>query len=99
MKPKSIFINMARGKTVDEAALVHALKIGHLGGAGLDVFENEPTVNPALLTMPNVVLTPHIGGGTRESWEAARQLACENVAAVLQQGVPLTPVNRVTSFS
>ena len=99
MKPGSIFINMARGKTMDEAALVAALQKGHIGGAGLDVFEDEPKVTPALLTMKNVVLTPHIGGGTRESREVTRRLACENVAAVLRGSAPLTPVNIVTGRS
>lgn len=93
MKPGSIFLNMARGKTMDEGALVAALQRRHLGGAGLDVFENEPIVQPALLSMKNVVLTPHIGGGTREAREATRRLACENIAAVLRGRAPLTPVN------
>jgi glyoxylate reductase len=95
MKRGAIFLNLARGKTMDEAALAAALQSGHLGGAGLDVFENEPLVNPALLAMKNVVLTPHIGGGTRESREASRKLACDNVAAVLQGREPLTPVNLI----
>ncbi|MBN8711345.1 MAG: D-glycerate dehydrogenase [Verrucomicrobia bacterium] len=95
MKAGGIFINMARGKTMDEAALVSALQSGHLAGAGLDVFEDEPVVHPALPTMKNVVLTPHIGGGTRESREATRRLACENVAAVLQGREPVSPVNRL----
>ena len=94
MKPGAIFLNFARGKTMDENALAAALGSGHLGGAGLDVFENEPQVHAALLTLKNVVLTPHIGGGTRESREASRRLACENVAAVLLGSRPATPVNR-----
>jgi phosphoglycerate dehydrogenase-like enzyme len=93
MKNGSLFLNFARGKTMDEAALVGALTSGHLGGAGLDVFENEPAVHPALLSMSNVVMTPHIGGGTRESRHHSRRLACENVAAVLRGQTPSNAVN------
>lgn len=93
LKPGAYLINMARGPVVDEEALVRALQSGHLAGAGLDVFENEPEVHPALLTMENVVLAPHVGGGTRESRQAARLLCAENVAAVLRGERPLTPVN------
>jgi glyoxylate reductase len=93
MKRGAYLINMARGPVVDEEALVRALQSGHLAGAGLDVFENEPEVHPALLTMENVVLAPHVGGGTRESRQAARLLCAENVAAVLRGERPLTPVN------
>lgn len=95
MKPGALFLNFARGRIVDEQALVDALESGHLGGAGLDVFENEPDVHPRLLQLSNVVLTPHIGGGTRESRLAARRLACENVAAVLAGTLPLTPANDI----
>jgi len=95
MKPGALLINMARGPVIDEAALVESLRSGHLGGAGLDVFEKEPDVHPDLLEMPNVVLTPHLGGGTRESRQAARLLCAQNVAAVLKGNAPLTPVNRV----
>jgi glyoxylate reductase len=95
MKRGVIFINMSRGKVVDEAALVAALESGHVAAAGLDVFENEPAVHPSLLKMEQVTLTPHLGGGTRESRREARELAAENVARVLRGERPLTPVNEV----
>ncbi len=92
MKPGAFLINMSRGKVVVESALVTALKSGHLSGAALDVFENEPEVHPALLEMTQVILTPHLGGGTREGRRQARLLCAENVAAVLLGKPPLTPV-------
>ncbi len=94
MKPGAVLINMARGKVVDEAALVAALQSGHLGGAGLDVFEEEPKVHPALIEMQNVVLTPHFAGSTREERRNGRLQAAENVARVLRGETPVTPVNQ-----
>ena len=89
MKPGAILINLARGKVVDEAALVAALQLGHLWGAGLDVFENEPAVHPGLLELPNVVLCPHVGGSAVEARRAARMLASENVLRVLRGEQPV----------
>ena len=83
MKKGAILINMARGKVCDESAVVKALDTGHLAGAGLDVFENEPEVHPALVLMENVVIPPHVGGGTRESRRASRFVAAQNIALVL----------------
>ena len=94
MKPRAIFINTSRGKTVDEAALAAALHAGRLGGAGLDVFENEPDVHPDLLTAPNVVLSPHMGAGTVKSIADCWHLAAENIALVLGGKPPKEPLNR-----
>lgn len=95
MKRGAILINMARGKVVHETALADALTEGHLAGAGLDVFEHEPRVEPRLLQMPQVVLTPHLGGGTRESRLQARRICAANVAAVLRGTPPHNPLNQV----
>lgn len=84
MKPGAFFINVARGKVMDEQAVVAALQSGHLTGAAFDVFENEPVVNEALFTMDNVVLTPHIGGATKEQRRSGRLEAAENVARFLR---------------
>ena len=78
MKPTAYLINTARGPVIDEAALVEALQQHRIAGAGLDVFEHEPTVNAPLLEMPNVVLLPHIGSATLETRTAMAMLAVEN---------------------
>ena len=77
MKPGSIVLNVARGGVVDEAAVAEALASGHLGGAGIDVFEHEPPTDSPLLEAPNTLLTPHLGASTAE----AQILVAEEVAA------------------
>jgi glyoxylate reductase len=93
MKRGAIVLNLARGPVVDENALAAALASGHLGGAGMDVAENEPQIHPGLLAQKNVVFSPHIGGGTVESRKQARLICARNVAEVLQGRPPLNPVN------
>lgn len=99
MRPGAILINTARGSVVDEGALVEALRSGHLGGAGLDVAEDEPRLHPALLELDNVVVTPHLGGGTVESRRGSREWAVANVAAVLRGDPPRQPLNEVGRHS
>jgi len=94
MRTDSIFINISRGKVVDEAALIHALQQGQIRGAGLDVFEHEP-LDPAspLLTLDNVVATPHIGSATIETREAMARCAVDNLLAALDGQRPPNLVN------
>jgi lactate dehydrogenase-like 2-hydroxyacid dehydrogenase len=90
--PQGILVNVARGTVVDEAALVTCLREGALGGAALDVFEEEPKVPEALWTMDNVVLAPHIGSATRETRAAMCQLTIDNLVAHFSGKPLLTPV-------
>lgn len=94
MRTDSIFINISRGKVVDEAALIHALQQGQIRGAGLDVFVREP-LDPAspLLTLDNVVATPHIGSATIETREAMARCAVDNLLAALDGQRPPNLVN------
>lgn len=93
MKPGAVLINVARGKVMDEAAVVEALQSGHLAGAGFDVFEEEPAVHPDLLEMDNVVMTPHVGGATDEERQRGRREAAEEVARFLKGQAVMYPVN------
>lgn len=83
MKPSGIFINIARGDVVDEAALIAALQAGEIAGAGLDVYEFEPQVPEALRQMENVTLLPHLGSATLETRTAMGMLAADNVLAFI----------------
>jgi glyoxylate reductase len=93
MKRGALLINTARGPIVDEAALAAALQNGHLGGAALDVFEQEPKVHPALLDRDDVVLLPHLGSATHETREKMAELALSQVELVLRGERPTHPVN------
>jgi glyoxylate reductase len=86
MKPSAVLVNAARGPVVDERALVEALRSGSIAGAALDVYEREPEVSEELLTMENVVLSPHLGSATLRTREAMGMLAVEAIRAVLLHG-------------
>ncbi|WP_422101682.1 2-hydroxyacid dehydrogenase [Vreelandella sp.] len=95
MKRSAIFINIARGKVVDESALINALKNGVIKAAGLDVFEQEPlSASSPLPHMPNVVALPHIGSATHETRNAMAQRAVDNVRLALQNELPISLVNQ-----
>ncbi|WAC75132.1 D-glycerate dehydrogenase [Roseateles sp. SL47] len=93
MKPTATLTNIARGGVVDDAALARALQAGQLAAAGLDVFEGEPQVHPALLACSNVVLTPHIASATVATRRAMSHLAVDNLIAALTGGTPPTALN------
>jgi len=93
MKPTATLVNIARGGIVDDAALARALREQRIAAAGLDVFEGEPKVHPDLLTVPNVVLTPHIASATVPTRKAMANLAADNLIGYLVHGKPVTPLN------
>jgi phosphoglycerate dehydrogenase-like enzyme len=96
MKRSAVVVNVSRGEIIDEQALAQALGEGGIGGAGLDVFSEEPICrqNP-LLDAPNVILTPHIAGATNESRARIIDITIENVARVLRGETPVNVVNGV----
>lgn len=93
LEPNGLLVNISRGTTVDEAALLHALETGTLGGAALDVFENEPNIDPRFLDLNNVLLQPHQSSGTVETRKAIGQLQRDNLAAHFAGKPLLTQVN------
>jgi glyoxylate reductase len=93
MKKTAYLVNASRGPVVDEAALAQALKEGRIAGAGIDVFEREPEVHPALIGLPNVVLAPHIASASSDTRVKMAMLAVDNCLAVLEGKTPPTPVN------
>lgn len=93
MKPTSYLINVARGGIVDETALYNALKEGEISGAALDVFAEEPTTDSPIFTLPNVVVTPHLGASTAEAQDRAGITAAEQVAVALRGAVPSHAIN------
>ena len=93
MKPSAVLLNMARGGIVDDTALVDALKTGTIWAAGLDVYENEPRVNPGLLGLENVVLSPHIASASEPTRRAMAMTGAKNLVAALSGETPPNLVN------
>jgi len=93
MKKGSFLVNTARGPVVDERSLVEALKSGHLGGVALDVFDNEPNIDPELLAMPNTITTPHIASATFEARNKMGEMTVEAILDTLEGEKPTAIVN------
>ena len=93
MKRSAYLVNTSRGPVIDEAALAWALEQRLIAGAALDVYEQEPAIDPDLLKLENVLLAPHLGSGTIETRTGMADLAAENAIAVLSGRPPLTPVS------
>jgi glyoxylate reductase len=93
MKPTAFIINTARGAVIDEKALVRALKKKQIAGAALDVFEHEPKLPPALRTMKNVVLTPHLGSAVMEVRDQMANIVVDNIQALIDGRLPPNCVN------
>ena len=93
MKPTAHLINVARGGIVDDEALISALRQRRLSGAGIDVFEGEPKLNPGFLELDNVALTPHIGSGSRPTRMAMAMTAADNLIAALSGQRPPNLLN------
>jgi len=93
MKDNAVLVNTGRGSIVDEDALANALINNQIFGAGIDVYENEPEVNPKLSKLNNVILTPHIGTATTDARNKMAVMVAKNVIKVLEGK---TPINRVT---
>ena len=90
--PQGVLVNVSRGSVVDDQALIAALQDGRVGGAGLDVFEDEPNVPQALREMDNVTLTPHIGSATVQTRQAMGDLVCDNLSSFIRDGTVISPV-------
>jgi lactate dehydrogenase-like 2-hydroxyacid dehydrogenase len=90
--PQGYLLNIARGSVVDQQALIEALERGAIAGAALDVFDNEPDIDPRLFALDNVILTPHIGSATHETRREMARLMFENLRAFFRDGSVLTPV-------
>jgi len=93
MKPTAVLVNTSRGPVIDEAALAEALRDGVIFAAGLDVFEKEPEVHPALLELENAVVIPHLGSATVDTRIAMGLLAADNLIAALDGERPPTLLN------
>jgi glyoxylate reductase len=93
MKPTAFLVNTARGSVVDEAALAEALHAGTIAGAGIDVFEHEPTIHPRLLEAPNALLVPHIGSASVETRSKMATTAAQNILALLSGERPPNLLN------
>ncbi len=91
--PNGVFVNISRGSVVDERAMIELLREGKLGGAGLDVYDNEPRIDPAFRALDNVVLQPHVGSATHVTRRAMGQLVVDNLAAYFAGKPLVTPYN------